>query len=160
MIKLRLILIGKVREPYLKSGYEEYLKRLSKYAKTEIEYVDEARLPSSPSQGQISKALDEEAERVLQRLKNNDVLYLADLHGKEMTSEEFASYLQKETDNGVSSFVFVIGSSYGLSDKLREKAKGKFCLSKLTFTHPLTLLLLLEQIYRAFKINSGETYQK
>lgn len=160
MIKIRFVLIGKVKDAYLKEGYAEYLKRLSKYASVRLDYIDEEKLPGSPSEGEIRKALDSEAERVLSGLKNQDTLYLCDLRGKEMDSEEFASSLKKQIDGGVSSLVFAVGSSYGLSDLLRKKAKERYCFSKLTFTHPMTLLIVLEQVYRAFKINAGETYQK
>lgn len=160
MIKIRFVLIGKVKDSYLKEGYSEYLKRLSRYADVRIEYVEEEKLPDGASSSEIRRALDNEAVRVLSSLKNQDTLYLCDLHGKELDSPGFAASLQKQIDSGASSLVFVVGSSYGLSDLLRKKAKERYCFSKLTFTHPMTLLVALEQVYRAFKINSNETYQK
>lgn len=160
MIKLRFILVGKVKDSYLKTGYEEYIKRLSKYGKVTLEYVDEEKLNDSPSKLEILKALDEEGKKVLNRIKDDEYVITCDIHGKNIDSMEFSSFLEKNIDLGKSTFTFVIGSSYGLSDLIRKRSNFLLSFSKMTFTHPLTLLLILEQVYRAFKIMNNENYQK
>jgi len=159
-MKLRFFIFGKAKEPFIKEGYEEYLKRLSKFAEASIIYLNESPLSSNPSYSEISKALIEEGKKVLLQIKDSDYMCLIDLHGKTYTSEEFASFLKEEMVKGSSTFDFVVGSSYGLSDELRKRADISICLSKMTTTHPLAMLLVLEQVYRAFKINSNQTYHK
>ncbi|MCI2069246.1 MAG: 23S rRNA (pseudouridine(1915)-N(3))-methyltransferase RlmH [Bacilli bacterium] len=159
-MKIQFILLGKAKEPFLKEGYQEYLKRLSGYAKTSLVFLPEEPLNENPSSLEIEKALDNEALRALNQLKDNDLLILLDLHGKEYTSEEFALILKNEIDHGASSLVFLVGSSCGISDLLRKRAAYKVSFGKMTTTHPLALLLSMEQVYRAFKINSGEKYHK
>ncbi len=159
-MKLQFFLIGKAKEPFLKEGYQEYLKRLSGYAKTTLVFIPEESLSENPSSEEINKALDIEADKALNQIKDNDLLILLDLHGKEYTSEEFASLLKGEIDHGASSLVFLVGSSCGISDLLRKRAAYKVSFGKMTTTHPLALLLALEQVYRAFKINAGEKYHK
>lgn len=155
-MKINFIIPGKCKEEYLNTGINEYIKRISKYAKVNLIYINEEKndgtLPS------INKALKLEAEHVLKLVKD-DVLFLIDIHGKEYSSDEIASLINKETSiNGNISFVF--GSSYGLDDSLREKAKYKISLSKMTFTHYMALFLMTEQVYRSLKINAGEIYNK
>jgi 23S rRNA (pseudouridine1915-N3)-methyltransferase len=159
-MKLRFFLIGKAKEKYFKEAFDEYLKRLSKYGDVSIDFIPETDLPSEPSDILIKKALDEEASKALKNIKDQDCLFLLDLHGKQMDSETFASLLKDKQTRGRSSFVFLVGSSYGLSDLLRKRADVSICFSQMTMTHPLTLLVTLEQVYRAMKINNGETYHK
>jgi len=159
-MKLRFFIFGKTREKFIKEAYDEYLKRLSKYGEVSITYLNESVINSNPSGSEILKGLDQEADRLLSLVKESDCLMLIDLHGNEYSSEEFAKLIGTEMTMGSSAFDFVIGSSNGLSDKLRERADEKICLSKLTTTHPLALLFTLEQVYRAFKINNNETYHK
>jgi 23S rRNA (pseudouridine1915-N3)-methyltransferase len=159
-MKLKFYLFGKAKEPFCQEGYQEYLKRLSKYSEVSLTYLNESLLSSQPSDAEIQKALDEEADRALRQIKENDLLVLIDLHGKQMKTEEFAAYLKSQINTGSSSIAFLVGSSYGLSDKLRKRADLALCLSPLTTTHPLALLLTMEQVYRAFKINNNETYHK
>lgn len=156
---IRFLLPGKTRELFLQEGYEEYLRRLSRFAKVSLVSLPEESLPASPSQAEIQKALDSEAERALRQIKEDDHLFLVDIHGKMLDSSSFALRL-KEVAKTKGNLVFLLGSSYGLSDRLRAKADDSFSLSPMTFTHYLALLLTLEQVYRAFKINSGEAYDK
>ena len=159
-MKLRFILVGKAKEPYYKLAYQEYTTRISKYAKVKLDFVSETQLKDKASQTEIVQALDEEADRILSTIKRDDYVVLLDLHGKNISSEELASLIDRECTRGFSSFVFIIGSSYGVSNKLRSSANFKLSLSKMTFTHPMTLEIILEQVYRAFKINNNETYHK
>lgn len=158
-MKLSFFLVGKTHAEHFDSSYEYYKKRLSKYAEVNIVELKETKLPDNPSESQVNKALDQEAETILKALPKSTFLILMDLKGKEYTSEEFSKQLQKITEANIS-ISFVIGSSYGLSDKVRQKADALWKLSPLTFTHPLAMEITLEQVYRAIKIMKGETYQK
>ena len=158
-MKIKIYCIGKIKEQYLKDGINEYLKRISAYSNVEIIEVLDSKVKDNPNSFDIEKAKNEEGERVLKLLKN-DYLIGLDLNRKEFTSEEFAELISKKMVEGGSSISFVIGGSYGLSDALKNRCNSFITLSKLTFLHQMTRLILLEQIYRAFKILNNETYHK
>ena len=158
-MKIKLYCIGKIKEQYLKDGINEYVKRILPYSNIEIIEVADSKVKDNPNQADISKAKNEEGERVLKLLKN-DYLIGLDMNKPEFTSEEFASFLNKKMIEGGSNISFVIGGSYGLSDALKVRCNTSISLSKLTFLHQMTRLILLEQIYRAFKILNNETYHK
>ena len=156
---IKIICVGKIKEKYLKDGINEYLKRISAYSNIEVIEVADSKVKDNPNLSDIKKAKNEEGERILKLLKN-DYLIGLDLNKKEQTSEEFAEFLQSKLVEGGSSISFVIGGSYGLSDALKQRCNTSISLSKLTFLHQMTRLILLEQIYRAFKILNNETYHK
>ena len=158
-MRIKIYCIGKIKEQYLKDGINEYLKRISSYSNVEIVEVTDSKVRDNPNSSDIEKAKNEEGERVLKQLKN-DYLIGLDLNKKEPTSEEFAQFLHNKLVEGGSNISFVIGGSYGLSDALKERCNTFISLSKLTFLHQMTRLILLEQIYRAFKILNNETYHK
>lgn len=158
-MNIKIYCIGKIKEQYLKDGIAEYIKRLSAYAKTEIIEVVDSKVKDNPNDFDISKAKNEEGDRVLKLIKN-DYLIGLDLNQKEPTSEEFAKFIQQKFVEGGSSISFVIGGSYGLSENLKKRCNSSISLSKLTYLHQMTRLILLEQIYRAFKILNNETYHK
>ena len=158
-MKIKIYCIGKIKEPYLKDGINEYCKRISAYSNIEIIEVNDSKVKDNPNESDITKAKNEEGERVLKLLKN-DYLIGLDLNKQEFTSEEFASFINKKMVEGGSNISFVIGGSYGLSDELKKRCNSFVSLSKLTFLHQMTRLILLEQIYRAFKILNNETYHK
>ena len=158
-MKIKLYCIGKLKEQYLKDGINEYLKRISAYSNIEIIEVADSKVKDNSNSSDIEKAKNEEGERVLKLLKN-DYLIGLDLNKKEQTSEQFAEFLQIKLVEGGSNVSFVIGGSYGLSDDLKKRCNTSISLSKLTFLHQMTRLILLEQIYRAFKILNNETYHK
>ena len=158
-MKIKIYCIGKIKEQYLKDGINEYLKRISAYSNIEIIEVADSKVKDNPNSSDIEKAKNEEGERVLKLLKN-DYLIGLDLNKKEQTSEEFAEFLRGKLVEGGSTISFVIGGSYGLSDALKKRCNTSISLSKLTFLHQMTRLILLEQIYRAFKILNNETYHK
>ena len=159
-MKIRILAIGKIKEKYLKDGIEEYLLRIRPYSQIEILEVNDEPIPDSPNESEIKKAIDLEGKKILKIIKPSDYLIGLDLNKKEYTSEEFASYFDKKFVAGGSSITFVIGGSYGLSDELKERCNDSISLSKMTFLHQMTRLILLEQIYRAFKLNRNETYHK
>lgn len=156
---IKIYAIGKIKDFY-KDGVDEYLKRISGYSKIQVIEVKDDSISEKPSDLEIKKAIDNEGKRVLSLLKNNEFLIGLDLNKKELTSEEFASFLLDKIVNNGSSVSFVIGGSYGLSDELKNRVNASICLSKLTFPHQLARLILVEQVYRAFKIINNETYHK
>lgn len=158
-MKIKIYAIGKIKDFY-KAGVDEYVKRLSPYSKIEIIEVKDESISEKPSEKEIKKAIDLEGKRVVALLKDNEYLISLDLNKKEYTSEEFASFISKELENHGANISFVIGGSYGLSDELKSRVNVSICLSKMTFPHQLARLILLEQIYRAFKILNNETYHK
>ena len=156
---IKIYAIGKIKDFY-KAGVDEYVKRISGYAKVEIIEVKDDSISDRPSESEITKAKDNEGKRVLPLLKNGEYLIGLDLDKKEYTSEEFASFLNDRLVESGSNISFVIGGSYGLSDELKKRVNTSITLSKLTYPHQLARLVLLEQIYRAFKIINNETYHK
>ena len=158
-MKIKIYCIGKIKEQYLKDGINEYIKRISAYSNIEVIEVIDSKVKDNPNSFDIEKAKNEEGEKVLKQIKNEYLIGL-DLNKKEQTSEEFADFLQSKLVEGGSNISFVIGGSYGLSDALKTRCNTSISLSKLTFLHQMTRLILLEQIYRAFKILNNETYHK
>lgn len=158
-MNIKIYAIGKVKDFY-KSGVDEYIKRISGYSKIEVTELKDESLSEQPSISEINKAKDSEGKRVLSLLKNNEYLIGLDLNKKQYTSEEFAEFLNTKLVENGSNISFVIGGSYGLSDELKKRVNTSICLSNLTFPHQLARLILLEQIFRAFKIINNETYHK
>lgn len=159
-MKITIIAVGKLKEKYLKDGIAEYLKRLSRFCDTEIIEVEDEQAPESLSAAQEAQVKRKEAERIQKRIKEGSVVVTLDLKGKMYTSEEFAGRLNSFFISGASNIVFVIGGSLGIDSELNEKASLRISFSNLTFPHQLVRLILLEQVFRAFKIINGETYHK
>lgn len=159
-MKIRIIAIGKIKEDYLKAGINEYLTRINPYSKIEIIEVIDSKIKDNPNESDITKVKNEEGQRVLSKIKNNDLVISLDLGKKEFDSVEFAKFLDAKLVEGGANITFVIGGSYGLSDELKSRANYAISLSKMTFLHQMTRLILLEQIYRAFKILNNEIYHK
>ena len=156
-MKIKIIALGKIKEKFLKDGIEEFLKRLRPY--TQIEIVELAPIEIKDD-NLILKVLDEEAEKILSNIKQDSYVITLEILGKQLSSEEFASKINEVTNSGISELVFVIGSSCGLSPKVSQRANFKLSISKMTFLHQFARLLLVEQIYRAFKILKNEVYHK
>ena len=150
---IKIITIGSIKEKYLKDAIDEYKKRISKYTNLEIiELKDEGLVEES-------KAMKLEGEKIEKHLNDRDYIITLEIEGKEYDSVEFAEKLRNiQIEN--SNIVFIIGGSYGLADSIKDKAKMHLSFSKMTFPHQLFRVLLLEQIYRAFKINNNESYHK
>ncbi len=159
MIKITLITLGKLKEKYLRDAVDEYAKRLSRYCKLDIIELNPVNLPEKPSQNEISAALLKESEMIKKRISEGDVVTALCVEGKQLSSEKFAGFVDKNTNSG-KNMCFIIGSSYGLSDIIKQRADIKLSLSEMTFPHQLFRVMCLEQIYRAFKINEGSLYHK
>lgn len=159
-MRIKLFVIGKIKDDYLKLGINDYLIRLKPYVTMEIYEAKDEAVKQNASLKDIEKAKDIEGERILKILKKEDYLISLDLNKKQYTSEEFAALLDKKLVENNASISFVIGGSYGLSNALKERSNYSISLSNMTFTHQMTRLILLEQIYRAFKILNNETYHK
>ena len=150
---IKIIAVGSIKEKYLKEAIEEYQKRLQKYTKIEIiEVKDEGILEKD-------KILKVEKERILKQISKDDYIITLEIEGKELTSLEFAKKLE-ETLIEKSNITFIIGGSHGLSDEIKKLSNYALSFSKMTFPHQLFRLILLEQIYRSYKINNHESYHK
>ena len=157
---IKIVCVGKIKKDYLKEGISDYLKMVQPYMKTEIIEVLDSSVSINPNESEIEKVKNQEGMRVLKFIKDNDFVINLDLNKKELDSIEFANFIDKKLTSGHSNLTFIIGGSYGLSDELKNRANDSISLSRMTFLHQMTRLILLEQIYRAFKILNNETYHK
>lgn len=157
MIKIKIVCVGKIKENYLTQGISEYLKRLSGYCNIEIIELKDEKIGSNINEEKIKEM---ESNKIIEKINDKDYVILLDLRGKQLSSEELADKMGSLINDGVGNYCFVIGGSLGVSDNLRKKADFLLSFSKLTFTHQMIRMILLEQIYRAFKINNNETYHK
>lgn len=154
MLKIRVLCVGKIKEKFFRQGIDEYLKRLTGKVKMEmIEVGDE-----STQQVELAKKI--EGERLLSKISEQDFVIALAINGQSFASEELASFIEKKMVGGQSSLTFVIGGSAGLSESLLQRANYLLSFSKFTFPHQLMRVILLEQIYRSFKIIHGEPYHK
>ncbi len=157
-MRISIIGAGKIKEKYLTAGIAEFVKRLVPFCRLEIVEVDEERMPDNPSAAEQAKALAKEGERLLKSVRDASYLIVLDVAGKQLSSEELADKFESMAVSGQSDITFIIGGAFGLSDEVRQAAKERLSFSKMTFTHQMIRLLLVEQIYRAMKIWRGEPY--
>ena len=156
-IKIKIIALGKIKEKFLKDGIDEFLKRLTPYASVEIVELNPVEIKD---ENLTQKALEEEGVNILSHIKDDSFVITLEIQGKQLSSEELAQKINNITISGVSELVFIIGSSCGISSKVSQRADFKLSMSKMTFLHKFARLILVEQIYRAFKILKGEKYHK
>lgn len=159
MIKVAFITLGKLKEKYLRDAVTEYEKRLSRYCSFETVELEPIKLPDNPSRSQVDAALLKEAEMIVKKIPKNSEVFALCVEGKQFSSEEFAEKLENLSKEG-RGITFIIGSSYGLDNSVKLLSKTRLSVSKMTFPHQLFRVMLLEQVYRAFKINEGSTYHK
>ena len=159
MIGVKFITLGTLKEQYLRDAAAEYEKRLSAFCKIQIVQLKEEKLPDSPSDGEIEKALEREAEKVMAEIPPRAYKIAMCVEGKQLSSEELADKLG-EISERYGDVCFIIGSSHGLSDSVKAACDMKLSVSKLTFPHQLMRVLLLEAVYRGFNILKGTKYHK
>lgn len=159
-MKLTLLTVGKIKEPYLRDAISEYSKRLSKYCRLEIVEVADEKAPEKAGPALEEGIRQKEGQRLLKHIRDDMFVITLEIKGKMLTSEELAEKINSLGLGGTSSIAFVIGGSIGLSKEVSQRADYKLSFSKMTFPHQLMRVILLEQIYRSFKIQRGETYHK
>ncbi len=157
-MRITIVAAGQIKETYLAEGIAEYRKRLAPFARLDIVEVPEERMAKEPSAADKEKTLAREGERLLARVPKGSYRFVLDVRGESRSSEELAARLEALAGAGVSDLAFVIGGPFGLSDDVRAAADERISFSRLTFTHQMVRLLLVEQLYRAFKINRKEKY--
>ena len=160
MLNVHIFCVGKLKEKFYAQAVAEYTKRLSAYCKLEILELPEERLPDRPSRAQIDAALAREAGAIRAKLPPNSSIVALCVEGRLRSSEEGAALLESWAQNSAKHLVFLIGGSYGLDEGLKQEAWVRLSMSPMTFPHHLARVMLLEQIYRGFKINEGSAYHK
>lgn len=159
-MNISVIAVGKLKEKYLKMAIDEYSKRLSRYCKLEIIELPDEKTPDNASEKEEIQIKEKEGKLILSKIKDNSYVVAMDLKGKHLTSEEFSKFISNCGVMGNSNIVFVIGGSLGLSEEVIKRANYKLCFSKMTFPHQLFRVMLLEQIYRAYRIINNAPYHK
>ncbi len=160
MLSVKLICVGRMREKFYIEAFNEYLKRLQPYCKLQLVEPTEQKLGDSPSQKELEKALDREAEDILTAIPSDSYVIALCIEGRELSSEALAELVAKVEGSGRPRMCFIIGGSYGLSPKVKARADLKLSMSPMTFPHHLARVMLSEQLYRSFKINEGSRYHK
>ncbi|MBT2696853.1 MULTISPECIES: 23S rRNA (pseudouridine(1915)-N(3))-methyltransferase RlmH [Bacillaceae] len=159
-MNISIVTVGKLKEKYLKQGIEEYLKRLTAYAKVDVIEVADEKAPEILSELEMVQVKQKEGERILAKISQDTYVIALAIQGKLGSSEELADSLDKLATYGKSKIAFVIGGSLGLSEEVIKRSNEQLSFSRMTFPHQLMRLILVEQIYRAFRINRGEPYHK
>ena len=160
MMNVQLIVLGKLKEKYMKDFSSEYEKRLSAYCKLTVTELEPVKLSDNPSQSEIDNALNKETQMIMAKIPKNSYVFSMCIEGKQMSSEELSQKLDDVALSGKSSVVFIFGSSFGLSDEIKRMSDFKFSMSKMTFPHKLARIMLSEQIYRGFSISNNGKYHK
>lgn len=159
-VNIKFVVVGKLKEKYLKQGIAEYAKRLSRFCKFQVVAVADEQAPESLSAAGMEHVKEVEGERILAKIKPREYVYALAIEGKERTSPEFARELADLTTYGHSDITFVIGGSLGLSPAVMKRADTAISFGRFTLPHQLMRLVLAEQVYRAFMINAGAPYHK
>jgi 23S rRNA (pseudouridine1915-N3)-methyltransferase len=159
-MQIRIIAVGKIKERYLREGIAEYEKRLRPYAKLQVIEITDERRPLSASPAIESVAKDKEGERILASIPDGSLVIALDVMGQSWPSEQLAASFREWELSGPNQLAFIIGGDLGLSQGVLARSNLRLSLSKMTFTHPMARLLLIEQVYRAFRILRGEPYHK
>lgn len=157
-MRFYVICIGKLKDAYLRDGVAEFVKRMRPYGGITITELNESKIGDKPSDADRKQVVIEEGERLLKNVPKNAYTVLLDVYGKTMSSEDLAKIVAKLEVDGVSDMAFIVGGAFGVSDELRRSVNYKLSFSPMTFTHQMVRLLLVEQIYRASKINRNEPY--
>ncbi|MBQ3665277.1 MAG: 23S rRNA (pseudouridine(1915)-N(3))-methyltransferase RlmH [Lachnospiraceae bacterium] len=159
-MRITIVCVGKIKEKYLNDAIQEYTKRLSKYCRLEIIEVPDEKTVENGNEAVNRQIKDKEGERILKYIKEDAYVISLEIPGKMVTSPELAEKIEKLGVDGISNITFVIGGSLGLSENVSKRADYKLSFSKMTFPHQLMRVILLEQIYRTYRINHNEPYHK
>jgi len=159
-MKITIITVGKLKEKYLKQGVQEYLKRLSTYAKVNVVEVADERAPETMSEAEMLEVKRKEGERIFKNISQETFVITLEINGRMLSSEQLAAKMDELATYGKSKVAFVIGGSLGLSEAVEKRSNLALSFSKMTFPHQVMRLVLLEQVYRVFRINRGEPYHK
>jgi 23S rRNA (pseudouridine1915-N3)-methyltransferase len=159
-MQIRVIAVGKIKEKFLQEGIAEYEKRLRPYVKLQVVELAEEKRPAKTSPATESAAMEKEGDRILAAISDGSFVIALDVKGQRWSSEELAAMFRERELAGQNQLSFVIGGDLGLSPAVHARSNLRLSLSDMTFTHPMTRLLLLEQVYRAFRILRGEPYHK
>lgn len=159
-MNIKIITVGKLKEKYLKMGIDEYTKRLGAYCKIELIEVPDEKAPEKLSEAEMLQVKEKEGERILAKIPENAYVFALAIEGKQRTSEEFSKEIEKLGIQGKSNLVFVIGGSLGLSQAVMKRSNTPISFGKMTLPHQLMRLVLVEQVYRGFRIMKGEPYHK
>ncbi|WP_368915832.1 23S rRNA (pseudouridine(1915)-N(3))-methyltransferase RlmH [Staphylococcus haemolyticus] len=159
-MKITILAVGKLKEKYWKQAISEYEKRLSAYSKIEIIEVPDEKAPENMSDKEIEQVKEKEGQRLLAKIKPQATVITLEIQGKMLSSEGLAEEMQRHMTQGQSDFVFVIGGSNGLHENVLQRSNYALSFSKMTFPHQMMRVVLIEQVYRAFKIMRGEAYHK
>ena len=160
MMNVHLIVLGKLKEKYMKEFSGEYEKRLSAYCKLTVTELEPVKLSDNPSQSEINNALQKETQMIMAKIPKNSYVFSMCIEGKQLSSEELSQKMDDIALSGKSNIVFIIGSSFGLSDEVKRMSDFRFSMSKMTFPHKLARIMLTEQIYRGFSISNNGKYHK
>jgi 23S rRNA (pseudouridine1915-N3)-methyltransferase len=159
-MKITIISVGKLKEKYLKQGIDEYLKRLTAYAKVDIVEVADEKAPENMSEAEMIEVKRKEGERILSHIGQDTYVIMLEIGGKMISSEQLAAKMDELATYGKSKLAFVIGGSLGISEEVQKRSDYALSFSKMTFPHQLMRLVLLEQVYRGFRIIRNEPYHK
>lgn len=159
-MKIKMITVGKLKEKYLKSGIEEYAKRMSRFAKLDLIEVPDEKTPEKASDAENTEIMAKEGARIQAKIGERDYVVVLAIEGKQFPSEEFSEKLSQAMLNGYGTLTFIIGGSLGLDPAIKKRANLLLSFGKLTLPHQLMRLVLIEQIYRAFMIREGSPYHK
>ena len=159
-MNITIISVGKLKEKYLKQGIDEYAKRLGSYCKLQLIDVPDEKAPENLSEKEMEQVKDKEGEKILSKIKDSDTVIAMAIEGDLISSEQLAEKIENYGINGKSSIVFIIGGSLGLSDTVKKRANAKISFGRITLPHQLMRLVLVEQIYRSFRITAGHAYHK
>lgn len=159
-MNIKIISVGKLKEKYLIQGIQEYTKRLQGYAKVQLVEVADEKAPENLSETGMNLVKEKEGQRILAKTRDTEFLFALAIEGKNPSSEAFAKQIDQLTTQGKSNLTFVIGGSLGLSEEVLKRSNAQLSFGNMTYPHQLMRLILVEQIYRAFRINRGEPYHK
>ncbi|WP_017187703.1 23S rRNA (pseudouridine(1915)-N(3))-methyltransferase RlmH [Alkalibacillus haloalkaliphilus] len=159
-MQIQIVSVGKIKEKYIKQGIAEFEKRLQSYCKLVMDEVNDEHAPEQMSDKEIEQVKNKEGERILNKIKPTQYVIALDIHGEQWSSEKLAKNMEQLSIYGKSQITFVIGGSNGLSEDVLKRANQKLSFSKMTFPHQLMKLILLEQVYRSFRIQKNEPYHR